>query len=998
MGNPAFKYTDWKVFLDGVEVPHLGFSASFSVGSPGVCMINMEPDPVLAQLRGQTMVHIFCRRHDAESGSKPEDAYVLFWEGFTTGTDHSKDPSNRMFTLRCVGILHILQQFKAYSVGVGILPVTSILTGSGELPVLVSGSALSAGPQTGNVQALIAMRDKMNNNEIPYSQRVVNVIRTSGSYNSLLRQHLLRLRLFDKVFGIPDSVVGDLLNKELVKNQVNSIASSITQNSSVMDLMNYYLRLAYYEYSHVPFPAKGDEDLLTKNKSAMGSSENLRLKYPTSTPRLDYVLHGLLQSMLPPPCNFIFPDQITSLSVSRDRLVEPTRYLVVNPALKLLNVNTPGYFAPVGIVQERQAHSSAQIYGYSENFTPGSGQSADDIYRFNKDDAAINLLKTFTTEEYERGINSYLNTLEGEELFMALATNGQVDRLVREEANEDQDPNKNVHKQMIDVTNYMFELSRFKGITASVSLSGHRWIVPGFPAVIMDRDVSYQANVNSVSFSVSVTGLETTTLSCSYARPMSYGIGFVEIKQLADTASEAIKAANDAVEQAKASVTVDDVKAAADDFFQDIIQFVKKSIEILKSKEIAALLEMGDDFLAANVLRTDGINPEETREFLKSSPLGRLILFAKDISTRLRDLRAIYSVVVSKLEGDNNARTDYPNLVGLLAPASDLYRVLEKQLSLESSLANLGDILYDYTKTQITVQPPTRPAASNKKTTSETKPILDRMAEAKKELPKLIDEVVAKGNTGPELQTKDAKSASVITATKAARQQVVTSTNSLIQELTVRYGIPVPPAFMNENLTDLLKLDDFYQKVLGCRPVYSEKRLSVDPFASLRSLIGEAENLQLKRINSLLNYLTGLLIIDKIYPVLGQNIVFRPTLSEWESKSQDPDFDIYDWENSSFLKREATTLGNFLEANDLKIETPYNFMVFKPNSDAAWDNSIFSKLVDDNEMLNLGGSNKEVGEVRQREGDASFLNSKTRQEFISRYSYTHFNKRSFDGT
>jgi len=49
--NVELLASHWRIFFDGVEVPHQGFMVSFPINGITTCRIVMEPDQILAQLR-----------------------------------------------------------------------------------------------------------------------------------------------------------------------------------------------------------------------------------------------------------------------------------------------------------------------------------------------------------------------------------------------------------------------------------------------------------------------------------------------------------------------------------------------------------------------------------------------------------------------------------------------------------------------------------------------------------------------------------------------------------------------------------------------------------------------------------------------------------------------------------------------------------------------------------------------------------------------------------
>ena len=71
----------WKIFIDGVEVPHQGFSINYALNGETTASISLEPDPLVLSFRPTSVIHIFFRDRYANADSDPLDSYYLMWEG-----------------------------------------------------------------------------------------------------------------------------------------------------------------------------------------------------------------------------------------------------------------------------------------------------------------------------------------------------------------------------------------------------------------------------------------------------------------------------------------------------------------------------------------------------------------------------------------------------------------------------------------------------------------------------------------------------------------------------------------------------------------------------------------------------------------------------------------------------------------------------------------------------------------------------------------------------
>ena len=136
MSRIATKYVDWKIFLDGVEVPWIDWQVGTGVDTPGAGGVSLEPDRILASIRPRTMIQIFAYNDlkEIEAGLSEEDElkerYELFWEGEVGGHSHAKSPSSRVFQLSLQGLIATFDRHKMFMSGIGNLPNSPLVTGS----------------------------------------------------------------------------------------------------------------------------------------------------------------------------------------------------------------------------------------------------------------------------------------------------------------------------------------------------------------------------------------------------------------------------------------------------------------------------------------------------------------------------------------------------------------------------------------------------------------------------------------------------------------------------------------------------------------------------------------------------------------------------------------------------------------------------------------------------------------------------------------------------
>ena len=382
-----FLPSEWKVFVDGVEVPHQGFSITFAENTNSVISITVEPDKLLTSLRPQSLIHVFARDQfpslkrtsetiaidEAITEEQLTSQFRLFWEGYLTGHQYAKAPTARSYELVGTCLFNVFQNTKAYSIGVGPLAYSAVLSGSDLPPLFASGGGLEA-PEAAQdifsfpflVKAFSnaeeageddAFRNSANPN---FSDRILRLITYLSSHNASLRQQTLRFRLLDKICGVKDSTLDNLIPFALLSNLLGNSQSQIGAQASVMDIIQHLMSYGFYKYIHTPFPhtpkAQPEEGAAYPFFSTIDTQDNIDIfKFPKGVYRNEHVIIPETYYALPPPCNFIFPDMINSLSIGRDFLAEPTRYGIFDPYLLTNRVPAILYLAPAGLVRDAEA-------------------------------------------------------------------------------------------------------------------------------------------------------------------------------------------------------------------------------------------------------------------------------------------------------------------------------------------------------------------------------------------------------------------------------------------------------------------------------------------------------------------------------------------------------------------------------------------------------------------------------------------------------------------
>jgi len=191
-----------------------------------------------------------------------------------------------------------------------------------------------------------------------------------------------------------------------------------------------------------------------------------------SDPLNSYVMKPNLQFTTPPACNVVFPDENTSFNYQKDETQIPTRYRLVDD---IIGTKSAGYYSPAEIL---------------ENF-----------------DAENGIGSTITDEEKFKGIIPYQTTLPLSQTLAIGFTEGSWEQQVKSKSS---------------FTNYLYYKEKYKTVPLSVEVAFKPDILPGFPALILDKEIPLVGYLVAASHNINPSsGYATTTLTMSHVRPFN---------------------------------------------------------------------------------------------------------------------------------------------------------------------------------------------------------------------------------------------------------------------------------------------------------------------------------------------------------------------------------------------------------------------------------------------------------------------------------------------
>jgi len=172
----------------------------------------------------------------------------------------------------------------------------------------------------------------------------------------------------------------------------------------------------------------------------------------------------------PPACNVIFPDENTTFSFQRNEENIPTRFRLMD---EIVGIEGRGYFAPEELHQ---------------NFEEGDREARQKVTDLEKFKGVIPHQTTIPLTQ-TMAINFDENDLEDMGIAKAL------------------------------FTNYMFYHNQYQSVPMNIEVAFKEDILPGFPILIMDKEIPMLGYVAGVNHNVNPeSGYATTSITVSHAR------------------------------------------------------------------------------------------------------------------------------------------------------------------------------------------------------------------------------------------------------------------------------------------------------------------------------------------------------------------------------------------------------------------------------------------------------------------------------------------------
>jgi len=1044
MPRDARLLSKYRVFISGVEIPHLGGSLSFGRNSYGQGSINVEPDALVHDFRPNSKVHVFFfdryghgppgypDEGDDEidfepvAGSgDPDDVlknYRLLFEGELIGVGQTKSPSARQMSLQVGGEFRILQRSSMFQASVGSSFTTPLITGGIAFPEMVveagiggadilSISALATNFLDGQSKALSEERKFYRAATEPdFAERMLAMTAFACSFNGALRLQTVRSRLINKIASVPDLTMKRFMRFTLSNQVFQESQGKIDSQASVLDMITHFCSSAFYSWYHLPGPytppnapimcadsangrlaqvpgqpSKPEVVKLPPNLTHRNGQGREVLNFIRDFYRNDYLFLPELYFAMPPPCNFFFPDDNDSISYGRMFDREPTRFVITEPYFTNGGV---AYFAPPWLLRNLSAPQQQKAQAsdfYSANVAAFEGlRAAGSEGGEPKYDLLSPYISPVSTGTNRGGIN-LLSVMTDSEIEKGIICSNTYHNMELFSAISKASEVREAARRAANFMKTEGELrSDYEHFMTELAM--YRFLM---------ENAKRDAQVTVKGHQWCVPGFSAAI----FDRDSVY-LGFVE--QVAFTWDVASNVESTSVSLSHVRHTPYQAPGGERQESLDADRRGQESVYLAFSGAKESLAALSSEVGQALTKIKDALNKILKTENYDAARYGGSAgqQFGEGVSTLnkygMLVAKSIYSTRPEVAQRYVEARPNLPPYFsglsleevesgGLLEHAATHLPMFPQGYSRSATYNatdNFPDVIYQATRL--------------------TQDIQDYVNFQIKQLDKAKEEGLP-----PDIDPVNRLKAAEVA------QKVNYSDPTTRQEIARLTGFFNPPSWFNQAFLRINTIDTIYQGLLGCQPFYSVFGETANPHADE---LGEAEAYH--------EYVRFIQALDRLYPFLEYDGLIPTSRSVgekalWERLSEEDEMSPgAHWYMAQRIQhRDITTMETFLGQNGLELATvvssqpsPIVFYKMVPAANAQhgkskgdiqgfkFDNTIFSTIVDEWELFPKPGSTSDIAitQLKETARDPA-LTREYRQRLVERYSKKHFGARGFDG-
>ena len=457
-----------------------GGHASFSVQVPAVPEWDILPE----------------RSHCAVFYADPvSNSYRLLTEGEYLGYTKGREATGPRFRSLQFRSTNAVWESVKYASFVGLQPgkdVTEeaqVAAGSGYTVQAASGDGTQSATAFDLARTeIIKFIDDFSNNDTFFAAFIPNFVFGVMQQTPVDAFYYGARKLRNKVFSLQDNEIANVVqgNTFIAMVRDSWAPQNLSAGTSLESIIQAFENICMYKHVSIPSPP-----LLRLSGSDTGSdnviAETLFLPH--------------LYSVVPPACNVVFKDQISSIQVGRNFLSEPTRVVTQLTAPVEFGGGLPLFYMSNDV--ERSANVAVQLSG-NANSNPLNKTN------FGTKNAGTLVTHDFLTqEEYHRGV-------------VPKFVNFPLQNLQKvSDVSTDDAKNKAVNRFDLYIQSacrHFYEVERGAARSATVLCTFLPYIVPGFPCLIEDDTGSFFGMVAEVNHTMPASGMPQTSLRLTHIR------------------------------------------------------------------------------------------------------------------------------------------------------------------------------------------------------------------------------------------------------------------------------------------------------------------------------------------------------------------------------------------------------------------------------------------------------------------------------------------------
>ena len=473
-----------KLFLEGIEVPIIGATVTFTVNSAAIAYIDVVPHKSLNNIKPRTMVHLFVRDFQNPEAAFP---YILMFEGEVFGFSFGKTTTSRTLSLSCIdfssywdnALIYFMDPMKSLGKGAEMLHTEGQQQAEANkqnVDTVVSHSTTSFFLQT------------ISSAKGDFLDGLVAVYQKLTKINSFYKLAEQKLHINERITLKSSSKLTELLKQAEARQWFGGIVGSYTGYQTLRGVVQDLMGTIFHDGITVPFPALVGGKLI------------------------EFVFKPNMYMLPPPTCNIFYPDEYSSFQYNRNFFQEPTR-LIYQPSLPLFGagvaITLPHAYAPDSFAHFMKAKGITNYIG------TGDLQVSADKYGFYQDPDTDP-----GSSETNNGLKREQQFLTNEERMKGLLLTNEtmVPAATQFQGSIGQEGNAN---NATKIATYLFFKKRFQQREVQVTSHLKPSVVPGFNVLILDdsaADQSVLAYCSSVTHRIYCNQGGYTNATLSYAR------------------------------------------------------------------------------------------------------------------------------------------------------------------------------------------------------------------------------------------------------------------------------------------------------------------------------------------------------------------------------------------------------------------------------------------------------------------------------------------------